>query len=148
MKNCLYLSRKKTAVLVLLVLVAFGFSGCAWRGTVVPVEDRIVFSEQEKRQGEFRAGRLAVDYRYSLAGSNMTLDGQIYYRGSVDSLDVRVLFLDTAGTILSRTIVYSSGYRLSSSWMSDRIIETTMAVPSGAAGISFSYSARARSSTK
>ena len=78
----------------------------------------------------------------------MTIDGQVDYRRRVDSLDVRLLFLDASGTVLQQKIVYSSGYRVDSSRKSDRSFHETMVVPPGVDGLSFSYSAQPRSSRR
>jgi hypothetical protein len=138
----------KSVVLYLLVLISLGAFGCSGVGRVVPLDHRLPFNEQDNSQGNFSHGGLTVGYSYSLAGGSMTMDGQVDYRRSVDSLDVRLLFLDASGTVLQQMLVYSSGYRDGGSKKSDRTFRETMVVPPGVAGLSFSYSAQPRSSHK
>ena len=78
----------------------------------------------------------------------MTIDGRVQYNHSVDSLDVRVLFLDTSGTVLQQNLVYSSGFRVTRSRITDRSFQKTLVVPAGVAGLSFSYVAQPRSSRR
>lgn len=146
MKILLHVSTGKNVVLYLLILISFGLLGCAGVGRVVSVENRILLGEKEISQGNFSHGGLTVEYRYRLAGGNMTLDGQVYYLGDVDSLDVRILFLDAAGTVLQQKIVYSAGYRVSRSSRTERTFQETLVVPTGATGISFSHSVQPRRS--
>jgi hypothetical protein len=148
MKKILHVPVGRNVVLSLLVLIFFSFFGCSGVGRVVPVDHRIPFSQKENSQGNFSHGGLTVEYSYHMSGVNMTINGQVYYRGSVDSLDVRVLFLDASGTVLQQDIVYSSGYRVARSRKTDRTFQETLVVPPGVAGLSFSYSAQPRSSHK
>lgn len=134
----------KTAALYLFFLIAFGLVGCAGVGRPVPVDDRILFDEKSAGQGSFRQGGLTVAYSYRLAEGNITVGGEVDYTWAVDSLDVRLLFLDAAGTVLEKRIVYSSGYRVARAWTAERSFQQTLAVPPGAVGISFDYSAQPR----
>jgi hypothetical protein len=139
MKKILHASIGKTAVLSLLLLISLGLAGCAGVGRVVPADDRILFGEKGTGQGSYSRGGLTVTYSYRLTDGKIILDGQAHYIWAVESLDVRLLFLDAAGTVLQRKLVYSSGYRVARSWMTERTFQKTMVVPSGAVGISFSY---------
>ncbi|GAB6194103.1 hypothetical protein [Desulfocastanea catecholica] len=136
----------KTAVLSLFLLIAFGLVGCAGVGRLVPVDERILFDGTGAGQGSYRQGGLTVVYSYRLAQGNITVAGEVDYSWGVDSLDVRLRFLDAAGIVLQEKIVASSGYRVADSWKTVRSFQQTMAVPPGAAGISFSYSAQPRRS--
>ncbi|NOR25419.1 MAG: hypothetical protein GQ542_13735 [Desulforhopalus sp.] len=148
MKKTLHVPVEKNVVLSLPVLMFLCILGCSGVGRVVPVDHRLPFSQTDNSQGNFSHGGLTVEYSYRLAGVNMTLSGQVSYRRSFDSLDVRVLFLDASGTVLQQNIVYSSGYRVARSRKTDRTFQETLAVPPGVTGLSFSYSAQPRSSHK
>lgn len=140
MVKILHVSVEKMAVLYLVVLMAFGLSGCAMMGKIVQVDNQILFGNEEKKQGIFSQGGLTVDYSYRLTGGNIDLKGQVDFSARVASLNVHLLFVDGAGTVLQQKILYSSGYRGSGSWRSERIFQKTLIVPTGAKGISFSYS--------
>ncbi len=148
MKNNVRMFVERTGVLSLLLLISLGFFGCSNMGQVASVDNRALVSEKKSNQGIFKDGGLTVRYNYSLNGDKMFLTGDVSYRGAVDSLDVRILFLDPAGTVLQRKIIYFSGYRVFPPWGDERKIKTHLIVPHGATGISFSYSARPRSSHK
>jgi len=133
---------KKLVILPLLILATFGLFGCTQVGQLVPADERILFSEHETGQGTYNANGLTVDYTYKLQGRDLNLAGNAWYRGGVDSLNVYVLFIDPAGTVLQQKIAYYSGYRSSKYWYADNSFQETLAVPSGAAGFTFSYSAQ------
>jgi len=145
-EKTLHVLNGKLAILSLLLLIAFGLVGCAGVGRLVPADDRILFDEKGAGQGSFRQGGLTVAYSYRLTEGNISVGGEVDYTWAVDSLDVRLLFLDAAGTVLQEKMVYSSGYRVADSWKTERTFQKTMAVPPGAAGISFGYSAQPRKS--
>lgn len=146
MKNLRYLLLGKKVVLSLLLLMTFGLVGCAGVGRLVPADERILFNEKGAGQGSFRQDSLTVVYSYRLTDGNLTVGGEVDYTWAVDSLDVRLLFLDAAGTVLQKKIVYSSGYRVADSRKTERSFQQTLAVPPGAAWISFDYSAQPRRS--
>ncbi len=146
MNNLLHVTIGKNAIWYLLILISFGFLGCAGVGQIVPVDNRISFGEKANDEGSFSRWGLTVDYSYSLSGGNMTMAGQVSYPGGADSLDVRIQFLDAVGTVLKQKIVYSSGYRASRDRMAERTFKETLVVPTAATGISFDYSAQPRSS--
>ena len=135
-------------VLSLLVLLLLSFFGCSGVGRVVSVDHRIPLSPKDNNQGTFSSGGLTVNYSYKMAGENMTLNGQVQYRRGFDSLNVRVLFLDASGTVLQEMIVYSSGYRVDKSSMTDLSFKETLAMPPGVTGMSFSYSAQPRRNSR
>lgn len=138
MKKLLDVSTGKMAVLFLLIFISFELLGCTMAGKVIPVQNRILFSEQGTNQGTFNDGELTLNYSYQKAGRNMTLDGQVTSDWTVDSIDVSLLFFDASGTVLQRTIVYNSGYRDSSTSSTDPSFKTMLVVPRGAVGMSFS----------
>lgn len=133
---------------VLYLFLLISFVGCSVVGRTVPVDNRILFAGQNSSQGNYRYGDLTVAYRYELRAGEMKLNGSVRHRGGFDSLDVRVQFIDTEGTVLNQKIVYSSGYRVAKSRDIDRSFQTLLDVPPGAAGLSFNYSSRPRSSHK
>ncbi len=135
----------KTAILYLLVLFCFGASGCAGVGSTVPLERRLPLIEAENSQGDFSYGGLKVEYSYSLAGSNMILDGVASYDRGYDSLDIRILFLDATGTVLQQKFIYSSGYRTGGKRRSGIDFQKTFVVPAGSVAITFSSFAQDRS---
>jgi len=145
-EKILHVLLNKNMVLFLLLLITFGLAGCAGVGGFVPADDRILLDEKGAGQGSFRQDSLTVVYSYRLTEDNLTVSGDVDYTWAVDSLDVRLLFLDAAGTVLQKKIVYSSGYRVADSRKTERTFQQTMAVPPGAAGISFDYSAQPRRS--
>ena len=142
MEKIMHVPVGRMAVLYLVVVMAFGLAGCTMMGKVVQIDNQILFGKEEKRQGIFTQGGLTVNYSYQLTGGNINLDGQVDFSGRVDSLNVYLLFVDGAGTVLVQKILYSSGYRDSGSWRSDRTFRKTLIVPTEAKGISFSYSAQ------
>lgn len=143
-EKILHVLNGKSVVLHLFLLIAFGLVGCAGVGWLVPVDDRILFDEKSAGQGSFRQGGLTVAYSYRLAEGNITVGGEVDNTWAVDSIDVRLLFLDAAGTVLQKRIVYSSGYRVARAWTAERSFQQTLAVPSGTVGISFDYSSQPR----
>ena len=148
MKNSVRMFVKRTGVLCLLLLISFGLFGCSNMSHVASIDTRELVSEKKNIQGVYEEGGLIVRYNYSLNGDQMSLTGDVSYKEGVDSLDVRILFLDPAGTVLQQKIIYSSGYRVFPPWGAERKILINLTVPNGATGISFSYSARPRSSHK
>jgi hypothetical protein len=148
MKKILQIMAGRTAIWYLLILVSLSFLGCAGVGQNVTAQNRILFDEKKISHGRFSKEGLTVNYSYRQAGGNITLDGQIYYTQSLDSLDVRLLFFDEGGNILKQNIVYSSGYRVTHSWMSERTFHETLVVPQEAVGISFSFYAQPRTGQK
>lgn len=144
MKNCMRVFIEKIFILCLLAVVSFALSSCGYMGPVVSADKRVLFSEHTNSQGNFSDGDLTINYNYSLTGGKLHLAGDIAYRGSVDSLDVRLLFLDPTGSVMQQKIIYSSGYRVYTDWGVDRNFQAHLVVPPGATGISFSYIARPR----
>ena len=133
---------KELVILPLLMLASFGLIGCTHVGRLVPAEDRVLFTENQTGQGTFNTDGLTVDYTYKLQGRDLDLAGNAWYRGGFDSLNVYVLFIDSAGTVLQQRIAYYSGYRSWRHWHADNSFQETLSVPPGAAGFTFSYSAQ------
>jgi hypothetical protein len=139
----------RAAVLGLVMVCNLLIVGCAVVGTTVPAERRISLNQSEGGSGEYKYGKLLVNYNYSLQGSQLTLRGTIDFNWGADSLNVRVLMLDAAGTVLEQKLVYSSGYRTSEGRsMSGVPFSEKLPAPPGTAGISFSYSSKDRTSRR
>ena len=141
-----------TGMLCLLLLVFIGVSGCAGVDSTIPSERWVPLTEAGNNQGDFSYDSLTVNYSYSLTGnslisggSNMILAGKVSYRGGFDSLDISILFLDAAGTVLQQKFIYSSGFRNRSEKVSNLDVQKTFAVPAGSAAITFTYSVMERS---
>ena len=85
-------------------------------GSVVSVDERMFLNEKKNSQGNFSDGDLTIHYNYSLTGDKLNLAGDASYRGSVDSLDVRFLFLNPTESVMQQKIIYSSKYRVYTDW--------------------------------
>lgn len=146
MKKFIKISNGKKSVLSLLIVVSLGFLGCATVGQVVPADQQIAFSETGKSGGSYKSGGCTVEYSYDLAGEKMNLRGSASYRTGVDSLDVRVLFLDGTGSVMEQKIVFSTGYRTGKGRGGG--FQEALVMPPGAAGIAFTCSAKERRGKK
>ncbi len=143
------------SIFFLLILLCFNFSGCAGVGSTVPQERIIPLTKAENYQGNFSYGPLTLNFSYSLTGgslisggSNMILAGKASYRGTFDSLDIRISFLDATGAILQNKIIYSSGFRTGTRKVSDRPFQKTFVVPANSDAITFNYSAEERTGNR
>jgi len=144
MKKRNMLSLAQSMVLCAVALVFF--SGCAVVGLTIPNEKGITLVYNQQVNGTFSDGSLSVDYSYSLSQNRIKLSGNANYSNRMDSLDVRVLFLDVAGTVLKQTVVYSSGYRTDEGQSRNLKFDKTIELPVGVVGISFSSSGQPRRS--
>ena len=146
MNKPLDVSTGKMAALFMIVIISLVFSGCTMVGDVIPVQNRILFTEKGGGQGTYNDDQLTLDYSYSLDDRKMSLDGQVTSVWQFDSVDVSLLFFDAGGSVLQETVVYYSGYResLTPSSATDSTFRTMLVVPRGAVGISFSMTDMAR----
>ncbi len=152
MKEYTAVSFIRSGLSYMLVLIFLAVLGCAGVVSSIPPERRISLVEAENNQGNFSNGSLTIQYNYSLTGgnlvvggSNMMLAGKATYRDRFNSLDIYVAFLDTAGTVLQKKSIYSSGYRSGEGRVSNRAFQETLEVPAGSEAITFTYSEVARS---
>lgn len=145
MKKYLVVSMLKPTVLYLFILIFLFLSGCAGMMPPIPDERKIPLAQEDTIKGDFEYGSLVLTYSYFLTGSSIILNGKIDYRDSFDSLDVRVLFLDSAGTVLQRKFIYTSGYRTGTSRVSDYTFQETFVVPVGSIAMTFNSSMQERS---
>ena len=136
---------------VRLVMVAFVplflfFAGCSMINAPIAVEKRISLLSQTEMSEVYKSGPLTVTYEYQKNGDKLTISGSVEFRQSVDSLDVRIVFLDATGLVLGKKIVYSSGFRSFASTDSTRTFRTNIEMPAGVVGFSFTESSVARTS--
>ncbi len=142
MAKVVRVSAGKIALVSLVILLALAFAGCAKLTRVTQVDNKILFDNQNKKEGIFTSGGLTVDYSYQLSGGNIDLKGQVSFSNRADSLNVYLLFVDSVGTVLVQKKIYSSGYRDSSRRMSDRTFQQRFIVPTKAKGVSFTYTSQ------
>jgi len=134
------------------ILTLSNIFGCAGTGSNIPPEKRVELIRAENNQGSYKSGPFTLEYSYTLTRSsmvnsngNMILAGRALYSGGVDSLDIRILFLDSAGTVLQRKMIYSSGFRSGGARGSKHVFQKTLNVPPGSKSLSFTYSVTDRS---
>lgn len=132
--------------LFMVVFVSLFFTGCAMINATVAEEKRVLFSSKTEAADVYKGGFLSVIYEYQRTGDKLTISGSVEYRQSVDSLDVRIVFLDATGQILGKKIVYSSGFRSISRTDSTRTFRTSLEMPAGTVGFSFIDSSMVRAS--
>ena len=136
---------------VRLVMVAFVplflfFTGCSMINAPIAEEKRISLLSKTEMSEVYKSGPLTVTYEYQKNGDKLTISGSVEFRQSVDSLDVRIVFLDATGLVLGKKIVYSSGFRSFASTDSTRTFRTNLEMPSGVVGFTFTESSVVRSS--
>ena len=132
---------------IVFILVVLFAADCAGKHHMAPESERVQLFAGNERSEVYSKGPLDVDYRYHYSGGTFTVSGVVAYSQSVDSLDVRIVFLDSSGFILGKKLVYSSGYRtLASREDTTRTFRTRCEVPTGAAGFMFTGSSVARAS--
>ena len=129
---------------VLLFLVLLTFSACTIIGSSIPPERQIALQPGNSIQGFFKSASLDVQYTYSVNDTKLTLSGKIYFKGmDVGSLDVRLLLLDSQGTVIQQKLVYSSGYRTTNG-RRNRSFNTSLLLPEEVTAVSFAYSSQPR----
>jgi hypothetical protein len=136
--------QKLTNLLFLVSLMAMltsCFSG------ITPPEARIALNPVGTATATFKRGPLSVDYRHKFQQNTLQISGEIHFQYAVDELNVRIEFLDQEGAVLSRHIVYSSGYRTSVMEKSGRF-DTEVKIPNGAVAFTFSSSEKQSASKK
>jgi hypothetical protein len=136
-----------------LVMVAFVplflfFTGCSMVNAPIAAEKRVALLSKTEMSEVYKSGPLTVTYEYQKTGDKLIISGSVEFRQSVDSLDVRIVFLDAAGLVLGKKIVYSSGFRSLASTDSTRTFRTKFEMPAGVVGFSFTESSVARHSRR
>lgn len=122
------------------------FTGCSMKNVPIAEAKRVALSSKTEIAEVYKSGPLTVTYEYQNAGEKLTISGSVEFRQSVDSLDVRIVFLDAAGLVLGKKIVYSSGFRSFASTNSTRTFRTNLEMPAGAVGFSFTESSVVKAS--
>lgn len=148
MKKSVIMSTAKLNVLFLFILSTIIVAGCAKMWPAIPDERTIYLTQTEPIRGDFKYESLQLNYKYQLTGGNLALSGKITYRDTFDSLDVRVLLLDSTGKVLQRKLIYSSGYRTGVTRVTNSPFQKTFAVPVNCTSITFTSSGQARSGHK
>ncbi|MEE4134628.1 MAG: hypothetical protein V2I32_01005 [Desulforhopalus sp.] len=144
-KSFYHISPQRAAAL-LFSLMIFSLSGCTALLRTVPIEKQISLNQSDTGPGEFRHGDLTVDYTLTLDGRQMAINGRIAYQKSFDSLDVSLLVIDAAGTVMQQKLIYSSGFRTSTDRIHNISFSSSLVLPPGSQGISFRYTAQDRRS--
>lgn len=132
--------------LVVCILFFMFLAGCAGKHQMVPENERVLLSVGSERSEAYTKGPLTVEYKYNYTDSTFTVSGSVEYSQRVDSLDVRIVFLDSSGYVLAKKIVYSSGYRTFASREGTRTFRTRLEVPAGTAGFIFTSASKDRAS--
>lgn len=132
--------------LVVVLSLCLFLAGCSMKHATVAEEKRVALSNKTETSEVYTSGPLTVTYEYQKAGDKLTISGNVEFRQSVDSLDVRIVFLDATGLVIGRKIVYSSGFRSFASKDSTRTFRTNLELPAGVVSFSFMESSVARSS--
>lgn len=141
------ISCKPISVLVMVIILLF-VAGCALKNKTVAEDKRVAFVEKTTTPETYVSGPLTVNYEYQRSGDTLTISGSVKFRQSVDSLDVRLFFLDADGLVVGRTLVYSSGYRSLAARDSTRTFRTQIDVPAEAVGFSFEETSKQRTSMR
>ena len=145
MKRFVTIPFNTTHIVYLSVFLLLLIGGCAGTSMVVSKDQWIPLIETGNISNNFKSNLLTLEYTYSRTENQMTISGKARISGGADSLDVRLLFLDPAGKIIKKKMIYSSGYRKG---RANRIFDKTLTIPPTATGISFNYSSHARSSRR
>jgi len=131
-------------IVVLFLLV----SGCAMKNKIIAQEKRVTLAEKTTVVETYKNGPLTVNYEYQRSGEKLTISGSVGFPRSVDSLDVRIFFLNGEGLVIGRSLVYSSGYRSLATRGSARTFRTNVDIPDGAVSFTFDETSRARTSMR
>ncbi len=140
--------QRRVSLFVTVFIFMLLFAGCAMKSRPVTEDKRIALKEKTTAVETFKSGPLTVDYEYQRSGNTLTMSGSIDFRQSVDSLDIRVLFLDASGLILDRQLVYSSGFRSFAARDSTRTFRRQLDMVAGAVSFTFDETSRPRTSTR
>lgn len=139
---------RRAPLVVCITLVMVFFAGCAMKSRPVTEGKRLPLQEKTTAVQRFKSGPLTVQYEYQRSGDTLTMYGSIGFRQSVDSLDVRILFLDAHGLVLDKKLVYSSGFRSLAARDSNRTFRRNLDVVAGTVSFSFEETSRPRTSTR
>ena len=133
------------------IVLAVGLGACQTAGTLfsaapVAPENRITLQPDGPHQGEADTGELVVAYAYRLAPES---NQEIHVKGGIrsakfrgDAVNVYLNFLDNAGNVLDKKILYASGFRRDVYVRRPSTFDTTLPLPPGTAAIAFSSSVK------
>ncbi|BHH86236.1 hypothetical protein LA52FAK_45250 [Desulforhopalus sp. 52FAK] len=139
-RNCLL----TVGIVVLLLLM----SGCAMKNQRVGQDKRVTLAGKTTAAETYKNGPLTVNYEYKRVGDTLTISGSVGFPRSVDSLDVRIFFLDAEGLVIGKSLVYSSGYRSLAGRGSARTFRRNVDIPDGTVSFSFDETSRDRTSRR
>ena len=140
-------SRRSVVNLATAIVLAVGLGACQTAGTLfssppIAPENRITLQPDGPHQGEADTGEIVVAYTFRLGPeSSREIDVKggvrsVKFRG--DAVNVYLNFLDNAGNVLDREILYASGYRRDVYFRRPSTFDTTLSLPPGTAAIAFS----------
>jgi len=135
-------------VMVAFVSLVLFFTGCSMKNTPIAEEKRVALLSKTETSEVYKSGPLTVTYEYQKTGDRLAISGSVEFRQRFDFLDVRIVFLDAAGLVLGKKIVYSSGFRPFASTDSTRTFRTNLEMPAGVVGFSFMESSVAKTSRR
>ena len=129
------------------IVLAVGLGACQTAGTLfsaahIAPENRILLQPDGPHQGDADTGELVVAYAYQLGPeSNQEIQVKggvrsIKFRG--DAVNIYLNFLDNAGNVLEREILYASGYGRNVYIRRPSNFDTTLPLPPDTAAIAFS----------
>jgi hypothetical protein len=129
------------------IVLAVGLGACQTAGTAfsappIAPENRIPLKPDGPHQGDADTGELVVAYAYRLGPDS---SGEIEVKGGIrtakyrgDAVNIYLNFLDNAGNVLDKKILYASGYRRDVYVRRPSTFDTTLPLPPGTAAIAFS----------
>lgn len=129
--------------------VLFVVAGCQQDiiGKEVPADKRIPLVKGSTQTGRWQAFDYGMNYTYIFTQPKAGAPGSLEFSaslektsGGLDSLSIWIYLLDGSGRVLKIESLYDSGYK--GSRHMDRSFTVTLAVPPGAAGISFTHTSQ------
>lgn len=116
-------------------------------GGMTPPEARVALDPAGRATDTYKRGPLTVAYSYKSQNDILQISGDIQFNLGVDSLNVRLDFLDQEGKVVKQHLVYSSGYRIRG-MEGARRFDTTLKIPDGVTGFAFSSTEKQRTGNK
>ena len=138
---------RKVVNLATAFVLAAGLGACQTAGTLfsaapIAPEKRIALQPDGPHQGDADTGDLLVGYTYRLGPESSRV---IHVTGGIrtakfrgDAVNIYLNFLDSAGNVLDRKILYASGYRRDVYVRRPSTFDTTLPLPPGTVSIAFS----------
>lgn len=124
-----------------LLLVSIGLflflASCAGLNRTVSPEQQIPLIRGERQHGTFTQGWESLSYEYVSEGESITLQGEVHSSRSINSIKVRLLFLNQQDTIIGGQFIYHSPYR-THRWRQSGF-QQTVTMPKGTENISFDF---------